>query len=185
MDSNEFYVSPLLQQDVILGVPWFHRMYAQLQFPNRVVKFSHMDRELNIKAKGRGSFILIVSNDSIFKVMKKPFFVYLVYVKDSPSSDVLHMSHNSKHVNENDEATLQSFLQKYDACFADSILDELPPTRGDEDHRRELIQGISLPNRPSYRVSLVQQEEIMTQVNELPEKGMVHPSSSAFVPHCY
>ena len=30
MDSEEFYVSPLLHQDVILGAPWFHRMYARL-----------------------------------------------------------------------------------------------------------------------------------------------------------
>ncbi|MCO5601771.1 hypothetical protein L7F22_055896 [Adiantum nelumboides] len=38
----------------------------------------------------------------------------------------------------------------------------------------------SSPNKPPYRVSQAQQEEIMRQVNELVEKGMVRPSSSPF-----
>ena len=50
MDSEYFYVSPLLHQDVILGAPWFHCLYAQLQFPDRVVKFSHLGKEFNIQA---------------------------------------------------------------------------------------------------------------------------------------
>ena len=47
-------------------------------------------------------------------------------------------------------------------------------------HRIELIPGISPPNKPPYRVSPSQQEEIMTQVNEILEKWMVQPSSSPF-----
>ena len=38
----------------------------------------------------------------------------------------------------------------------------------------------SSPNKLPYRISLAQQEEIMAQVNELVEKGMVRPSSSTF-----
>ena len=29
-DSEEFYVSPLVHKDVILGTPWFHKNYANL-----------------------------------------------------------------------------------------------------------------------------------------------------------
>ncbi|MCO5556393.1 hypothetical protein L7F22_009941 [Adiantum nelumboides] len=50
----------------------------------------------------------------------------------------------------------------------------MPPNkkRGDDDHRIDLIQGSSPPNKPLYRVSHAQQEEIMSQVNELVQKGM-------------
>ena len=65
-------------------------------------------------------------------------------------------------------------------CFTDSIPRELSPSRGEDDHKIELIPGSSPPNKPPYRVSLAQQEEIMTQINELVEKGMVRPSSSTF-----
>ncbi|MCO5563014.1 hypothetical protein L7F22_016650 [Adiantum nelumboides] len=49
----------------------------------------------------------------------------------------------------------------------------MPPKRGDDDHRIDLIPGSSPPNKPSYRVSQAQQEEIMARVNELVQKGMV------------
>ncbi|MCO5582972.1 hypothetical protein L7F22_036877 [Adiantum nelumboides] len=63
---------------------------------------------------------------------------------------------------------------------SNDIPGELPPKRGDDDHMIELIPGSSPPNKPPYRVSQAQQEEIMRQVNELVEKGMVRPSSSPF-----
>ena len=63
----------------------------------------------------------------------------------------------------------QLFLDEYTNCFTDSILGKLPPSRGEDDHKIEIIP-----------VSLAQQEDIMAQVNELVEKGMVRPSSSPF-----
>ena len=41
--------------------------------------------------------------------------------------------------------------------------------------------GSSAPNQLPYRVSAAQQEEILNQVNELMEKGLIRPSSS---PYC-
>ena len=32
-DSEDFYISPLVHQDVILGMPWLHCLYAKIQFP--------------------------------------------------------------------------------------------------------------------------------------------------------
>ena len=34
---------------------------------------------------------------------------------------------------------LNEFLHKYDSCFANKILNKIPPIRGDDDHRIELI----------------------------------------------
>ncbi|MCO5573329.1 hypothetical protein L7F22_027098 [Adiantum nelumboides] len=51
-------------------------------------------------------------------------------------------------------------------------MEELPPKRP-EDHKIDLIPGSSPPKQPPYRVSLSQQEEIMKQVSELLEKGLV------------
>ncbi|MCO5575734.1 hypothetical protein L7F22_029537 [Adiantum nelumboides] len=75
---------------------------------------------------------------------------------------------------------LSNFLNQFQDVFIDDIPGELPPKRGDDDHMIELVPGSSPPNKPPYRVSQAQQEEIMRQVNELVEKGMVRPSSSPF-----
>ena len=54
----------------------------------------------------------------------------------------MHNDHNDMH-----DLHLKEFLHTYDSCFKDEIPNELPPIRGDDDHRIELIQGSSPPNR--------------------------------------
>ncbi|MCO5596763.1 hypothetical protein L7F22_050832 [Adiantum nelumboides] len=101
----------------------------------------------------------------------------MIFVKDAPNCN--DVSSNGSLKVEND---LHSFLNEHAALFIDDVLEEMPPNkkRGDDDHRIDLILGSSPPNKPLYRVSQVQQEEIMSQVNEFVQKGMVRPSSSPF-----
>ncbi|MCO5573398.1 hypothetical protein L7F22_027169 [Adiantum nelumboides] len=101
----------------------------------------------------------------------------MIFVKDS-LSDVNKTQVNVSGLQEDLE--LSKFLNQFQDVFIDDIPGELPPKRGDDDHAIELIPGSSPPNKPPYRVSQAQQEEIMRQVNELVEKGMVRPSSSPF-----
>ncbi|MCO5560862.1 hypothetical protein L7F22_014482 [Adiantum nelumboides] len=70
-------------------------------------------------------------------------------------------------------------LTKFADCFTDELPDEFPPSRP-EDHTIDLILGSS-PNQPPYRVSLMEQEEILKEVNELLEKGLIRPKTS---PYC-
>ena len=75
---------------------------------------------------------------------------------------------------------VESYLKQYKDCFSDELPSKLPPVCNEDDRRIDLIPGSVPPNRPPYRVSRAQQEEIMTQVQELLEKGLVRPSSSPF-----
>ena len=47
----------------------------------------------------------------------------------------------------------QEFLETFKEYFADEITKEVPPLRGEDDHKIDLILGTSPPNRPPYRVS--------------------------------
>ncbi|MCO5587560.1 hypothetical protein L7F22_041510 [Adiantum nelumboides] len=89
----------------------------------------------------------------------------MVFVKDSPSFN--DVSRNGSLKVDND---LHSFLNEHAELFINDIPSELPPKRKDDDHRIDLIRGSSPPNKPPYRVSQAQQEEIMSQVNELVQK---------------
>ena len=46
VDHEEFSVSPLVNQDVILGAPWLHRKSTALQFLERFLTFSHKDKKV-------------------------------------------------------------------------------------------------------------------------------------------
>ena len=178
VDQEDFFISPLQHQDVLLGMPWFHRMRAKLSLPDRVISFKHKDKEVSLKVDEKGHTIPIVSQIAIQKSIKFASFAYLIFVKDSSESANSFQSDTSNSCQE--EVDQKVFLNEFSNCFTDSIPGELPPSRGDDDHKIDLIPGITPPNKPPYRVSLAQQEEIMAQVNELVEKGMVQPSSSPF-----
>ncbi|MCO5605966.1 hypothetical protein L7F22_060152 [Adiantum nelumboides] len=177
VDKEDFFISPLKHEDVILGAPWFDRLAASIKFPERRISFKFREKNMYIDAQESGNTIPLVHTHAFDKSIKSSISVYMIFVKDS-LSDV-----NKTQVNESgskEDLELSKFLNQFQDVFIDDIPGELPPKRGDDDHAIELIPGSSLPNKPPYRVSQAQQEEIMRQVNELVEKGMVRPSSSPF-----
>ncbi|MCO5602448.1 hypothetical protein L7F22_056580 [Adiantum nelumboides] len=149
VDKEDFFISPLKHEDVILGAPWFDRLAASIKFPERRISFKFREKNMYIDAQ---------ESDSLSDVNK-------TQVNESGSKEDLELS---------------KFLNQFQDVFIDDIPGELPPKRGDDDHAIELIPGSSPPNKPPYRVSQAQQEEIMRQVNDMVEKGMVRPSSSPF-----
>ncbi|MCO5554813.1 hypothetical protein L7F22_008348 [Adiantum nelumboides] len=124
-----------------------------------------------------GSTIPLVNDQAFDKSIKNSSFVHMIFVKDS-SYGV-----NKTQVNESgmyEDLDLSNFLNQFQDVFIDDIPGELPPKQGDDDQMIELLPGSSPPNKPPYRVSQAQQEEIMRQVKKLVEKGIVRPSSSPF-----
>ncbi|MCO5558213.1 hypothetical protein L7F22_011792 [Adiantum nelumboides] len=135
------------------------------------------EKNMYIDAQESGNTIPLVHTHAFDKSIKSSILVYMIFVKDS-LSDV-----NKTQVNESgskQDLNLSKFLNQFQDVFIDDIPGELPPKRGDDDHVIELIPASSPPNKPPYRVSQAQKEEIMRQVNELVEKEMVRPSSSPF-----
>ncbi|MCO5608354.1 hypothetical protein L7F22_062562 [Adiantum nelumboides] len=177
VDKEDFFISPLKHEDVILGAPWFDRLAASIKFPERRISFKFRKKNMYIDAQESGNTIPLVHTHAFDKSIKSSISVYMIFVKDS-LSDVSKTQVNESGSKEDLE--LSKFLNQFQDVFIDDIPGELPPKRGDDDHAIELIPGSSPPNNPPYRVSQAQQEEIMRQVNELVENGMVRPSSSPF-----
>ncbi|MCO5572400.1 hypothetical protein L7F22_026154 [Adiantum nelumboides] len=166
VDKEDFFISPLKHEDVILGAPWFDRLAASIKFPERRIsfKFKFSKKNMYIDAQELGNTKPLVHTHAFDKSIKSSIFVYMIFLKNS-LTDI-----NKTQVNESgiqEDLELSKFLNQFQDVFID-------------DHAIELILGSSPPNKPPYRVSQAQQEEIMRQVNELVEKGMVRPSSSPF-----
>ena len=85
-------------------------------------------------------------------------------------------------VDENDDASkpppiMQVMLKEFEDVVPNEIPHDLPPMR-DIQHQINPVPGVVLPNKPAYRMSPKEHEELKREVDELLEKGFIRESLS-------
>ena len=157
MDKEDFYISPLHHEDVIFGAPWFDCVKATMKFPEREVLFTIQGKVYALKCNEAGHTISVVDSSTFAKGIKSSISCYMVFVKEHVrSASELNVSKSKTKEN----LAMSKLLQEFQEIFTDDIPNEMPPSRGPDDHSIELLPGSSPPNKPPYRVSQAQQEEI-------------------------
>ena len=65
VDKEDFFISPLKHENVILGAPWFDRMSANMKFPERRIIFKYQEKDMYIDANEVGHTISIVHTPAL------------------------------------------------------------------------------------------------------------------------
>ena len=103
---------------------------ALLQFPERIVTFTHKGKEVVLKVNESGQTIPVVNHVQIQKAIKSTICAYLIFAKDvSNACDDM-----TTKVETNEQKEQIKFLNEHKECFSETIPMVMPPSRGDDDH---------------------------------------------------
>ena len=129
------------------------------------------------------------------KVIKNSLFSYMIHVQENSKPNIsfsqdVQMCNTMinkqnawcipKEDSNKDEDVRNEFLKQFEDFFLDSLPSKLPPEHGNDDHKKDLIPRSVAPNQLIYKLSRTQQEEFISQVQELLRKGLIRSSSSPF-----
>lgn len=194
-DTETFHITDIQGFDLILGKPWLSRINPRIDWKAGTLRFQHRGNKIflfsmeDAEAK-RIAKSLIISTTQLNKLVancnKNP--MYLVALKQlEGDDDVPPPTDTSVRVEAPKEPFSSEFRQQLNHTL-DEYADVLPkgdfkppfpPTRSVE-HEIPLEPGKPAPNRPVYRLSPGELDELKTQLQDLLDRGFITPSTSPF-----
>ena len=109
---------------------------------------------------------------------KPSFFVTKSFIKESIELGQVYILFSTLELESMYVPTaIQQLMNAFDDIFSTDLPSDLPPMR-DIQHCIDLIPGSSLPNKPAYRITPLEREELQKQVTELIQKWYIRPSIS-------
>jgi hypothetical protein len=170
MDEVELDVVPLDICGIVLGSPYLYDRKPVFYREQNKYHIFKDGVEYIIRAHKTKTNLVIVTTGQMKRLVNasKNFVLMMVKVKNDGISKSFEGC-DPKHKSE-----IVEIFSKHDDLFQD--LKGLPPKR-EIQHEIQLQRDVPLPNIAMYRMSVMKNEEIKKQVQELIEKGVIQPST--------
>ncbi|MCO5610988.1 hypothetical protein L7F22_065236 [Adiantum nelumboides] len=114
LGHEDFYIMSLEGCDVLLGIPWYHKNSAVVDYGARKATLTtEKGRSIVLDIKLKGESVPIVSASAILKLMKTSLFVYSIFLKEASDEDRTNMSTL--------DTERQDFLHAHADCFSEGL----------------------------------------------------------------
>ncbi|XP_071687339.1 uncharacterized protein [Rutidosis leptorrhynchoides] len=159
-------VMPIPSFDVVLGMNWLSRHKASINCDKKIIYFPLADGTCAVARGERGGFNCpLISMMKAKKLLAKGCDSFLAYVIDAKK----------------EKKTVADIpvVRDFPEVFPDELLG-LPPVR-EVEYRIDLMPGSTPVAKAPYRLAPSEIRDMMTQIQDLLDRGFIRPSSSPWV----
>jgi hypothetical protein len=160
--------------DIILGLPWLESGNKHVDWKRRIISFIHDARSVTLSAGRPSKKALhseygdrLLNSVQMKKILRKKQPVFQVVPNVSP--EVTQLAPESK--------KCEKLKTEFSDIFPQDLPANLPPNRG-MPFKIDTEPGASPVNRPIYRLSPSELEELHQTLDDLLAKGFNQPSNS-------
>ncbi|GKB65592.1 putative reverse transcriptase domain-containing protein, partial [Tanacetum coccineum] len=148
--------------DIIIGMDWLVKHYVVIICGKKVVRISYGNKMLTVENDKGVSRLKVILCIKARKYVKQGCHLFLAYIMEKKSK----------------EKRMEDVLVIYD--FPKVFPKELPrlPLPRQVEFQIDLVSGAAPVVHAPYRVAPSEMKELSVQLQELLEKGFIHPSSS-------
>jgi hypothetical protein len=164
--------------DIILGLPWLESGNKHVDWKRRIISFIHDARPVTLSAGRPSKKALrsefgdkILNSVQMKKIFRKKQPVFQVVPNVSP--EVTQLAPESE--------KCEKLKTEFSDVFPQDLPANLPPNRG-MPFKIDTEPGATPVNRPIYRLSLSELEELRRTLDDLLAKGFIQPSNSPWGP---
>lgn len=180
---------PLKGYDIILGMPWLEAVNPVIDWRNKSITINATTTDANQVIShviSSDCTIQVLSAVELRRNIKKKqvesCYMIMLHRTDEPEQQtetINNIDNNSQTEPSEWTDMRQTLLKQYADVFPDTLPHGLPPSRS-IDHRIELKPGSAPTNRPIYRMSPPELDEVKKQIDQLMQAGFIRPSKSPF-----
>ena len=168
-----------MSHECVLGSPWLLEQKAITDWNAGTMKFKGLSGEINMQkvsvAKTTSTSLIEVISAMQLRDVQPDDEVFLGF---GSLSDETTDSEDPKPTIKQDPR-VKKVLDQFKDVFPDDLPARLPPKRT-VDHKIQLVEGATTPQKLTYRLSTLEQDELRRQLDDLLEKGHIRPSKSPY-----
>lgn len=190
-DQDTFHVVDLGDFDMVLGKPWLRRLNPVIDWVHNTLKFTFGGRNILIASRNSPQQCLansLILNIAQFrkaeasKPREQPLLLCTIKQLEDGEIDfkIDSPSHSKVDLPVDWKEQMSQIASKYkDVLPEGDVQPTYPPARAIE-HEVPIIPGSTIPNRPTYRMSPSELDELKKEISSLLERGLIRPSTSPY-----
>ena len=187
--ARSFLVLEQLRYDLVLGRAWLSDVNPRIDWKRGTLSFRVGDREIFLQARSGVSKALPTVD---VREVRREDTVWTGWLPTTSGEEWGEMCEITEGVDEDSQdgrskrlevgegiEGLHDLMTRFSDVFPDKLPEVLPPERG-HTHAVDLLPGARPPRPRSYKPTHAEEEELITRVRDLEQRGFLRKSTSEF-----